>query len=69
MSDEGDIGERTIHAVVWGVGVAMIGVGLLGMAGGSGILWLVAGVLVTPRTREEVVELCSIWIESRDSAS
>lgn len=66
MSGEVRSGTRVGQAAVWTIGVLMIGVGLLGMAGGAGVPWLVGGILVTPKTRDEVFELCSIWVESRD---
>lgn len=66
MSDEGGIGERGVQAITWIVGVAMIGIGLLGMGTGTGSLWLVLGIFVTPQTRNEVFELCTIWVDSRD---
>lgn len=59
-------GSRAIRAAGWTVGVVLIGVGLLGVAGGWGLPWLVAGILVTPRTRSELFDLATIWVRSRD---
>ncbi len=65
MTGAAGIVHRVSRATGWAIGVGLIGVGLLGMAGGSGFLWLVTGILVTPRTRRELYELCEIWVESR----
>lgn len=50
--------------VVWIVGVGLILFGLLGIADETGVSWLVAGLIITPRTRRELFDLCVIWVEA-----
>lgn len=69
MTAEGGIGRLAVRAVGWAVGVAMIGVGLLGIAGNWGLPWLLGGMMITPRTRDELFDLCAIWVQLRDGAN
>lgn len=69
MTAEAGIARLAVRGVGWSVGVAMIGVGLLGIAGNGGLPWLLGGIMITPRTRNELFDLCRIWVQLRDGAN
>ena len=48
--------------VAWILGPLLIGFGLIAWGTSLAVPALLLGVFVTPRTREEIRELCAIWV-------